>query len=640
MHRLTRILACVAAAAGFAAPVVAAPPPIDAFARMPAMRSVTLSPDGSRIAYIAGSEDGSIVVAATLDTGDIRGLMKSDPGKFDLSWCNWANDKRLLCGLSGMATDGGRVYPVSRLVAVNADGSDMNVLIQNSDAGAAQFQDRVLDWTPDEPDTVLIELDDDANLFPSVFELNIYTGRRLLRLREHEPIRSFTTDAKGNIRLGMGFSGANIYYFTRLEKEREWRRLAKFKAFSADDSLEPIAMASANKAYAVGSFEGRNALWEMDLGDQSDPQLVFSHPLVDAAQPLFTGDGRLLGIRYELDRPFIHYTDKKVHSLIRAVNKLKPDSFNVIADASRDEKIFVVLSYSDVDDGTYYLLNTVTGKLEKLGTAYPELDPTQLGRMRTIAYPAADGVEIPGYLTVPLGLRAEKLPLIVMPHGGPIARDSWDFDFLRAFLVSRGYAVLQMNFRGSSGYGSEWLYAAHQDWGGLTYSDITDGARWAVKQGIADPERMCIVGWSFGGYAALLGAVRNRDLYRCSASIAGVSDLNRLLLEARFFSNNKIVREQIGVDRNKLREDSPLRHVDAIDMPVLLVHGDKDYQVEDSHSRSMATALKRANKRHRAVFIEDATHQLQRKSDRVTLLTELEKFLLENLGPGAAAPGP
>lgn len=221
-----------------------------------------------------------------------------------------------------------------------------------------------------------------------------------------------------------------------------------------------------------------------------------------------------------------------------------------------------------------------------------------------------------------------------MPHGGPIARDSWDFFFLRAFLVDRGYAVLQMNFRGSSGYGSEWFYAAHQDWGGLTYSDIADGTRWAIAEGIADPKRVAIVGWSFGGYAALLGAVRDSDVYRCSVSIAGISDLQQLLSNARYFTNYRIAREQIGNQSDKLRSDSPLRHIDAIKIPVLLVHGDRDAQAPVEQSTRMASALKRADKPHRMVLLKDATHQLGRKSDRMTLLTEIERFLGEHLGPG------
>ena len=642
-----RIIAVALSGAWFSliantAALAEAPPPIDAFARLPQVRNVTVSPDGNQIAYISALGDNSIAVTVDLRHPDepLHPLMRSEPGKYEIKWCKWANDTRLLCGLIAMAREpGGLVYPITRLVAVNADGSKLKVLLQNSSARSTQLQDRILDWTPDDPDTVLLQLDDDMNGFPSVYKLDVNTGSRKPVTREHIPIRNFITDAAGNVRLGVGYSingATEMQYFARLEESDSWQRLAKIKAFEATDALEPVAMApGSNMAYATGNFEGRSALWTMDLTDQKEPELVFSHPLVDADTPLMTSDGRLLGIWYELDRPFVFYTDELSRSVVQAMNKVQPSTFNVIADRSRDEKTFIIRSYSDVDDGTYFVLDTAQKKLRRVGTAYPELDPQQLGRMQSITYKATDGTEIPGYLTVPVGKRAENLPLIVMPHGGPIARDSWDFFFLRSFLVSRGYAVLQMNFRGSSGYGSKWFYDAHQDWGGLTYSDITDAARWAVAQGIADPKRMCIVGWSFGGYAALLGAVRNGDLYKCSVSIAGVSALNLLVAEARSFTNYGFAREQIGTDRDKLREDSPLRHVDQINIPVLMVHGDRDYQVDVDHTRKMDSAMNRADKPHRAVYLEDATHQLDRKSDRVTLLTEVEKFLREYLGPGA-----
>lgn len=636
---LAKFGAAMMAAVFLVSSACAEPPPIEAFARMPAMRSVAISPNGSMLAYIySRGEQVTLVAAQRSNLAEVK-LLMSAPKGFALTWCNWANDTRLLCGFTGMMVESGQVYPVTRLAAIDADGSNLKVLIQHSSRDGGQLQDRILDWTPDEPDTVLVQLDEDYDGFPNVYELNVNTGTRATRVQEHKPIRWFSTDAKGNIRLGRGYydGRTDIYYFARLENDKAWRQLAKIKANSATDALQPIAVAVGNKAFASGSFEGREALYEMDLADQSEPQLVFSHPLVDAAAPMLTPDGRLLGIHYELDRPFTYYTDEKIGAWMASVNKALPSTFNAIRDYTRDEKAFVIKSYSDTDGGAYHLLDVDARKMLLLGRAYPELDPAQIAHMRSIEYPAADGVSIPGYLTVPLGVRAEKLPLIVMPHGGPVARDSWDFDFLRAFLVSRGYAVLQMNFRGSSGYGSKWLMDAHQDWGGLTYADIADGTRWAVKQGIADPQRVCIVGWSFGGYAALLGAVRNSDLYKCAVSVAGVSDLPRLVAESRFFVNYKFAQEEIGTDREKLRNDSPLRHAQEVEIPVLLLHGNRDYQVDVDHTKKMAAALKRAKKNHRAVLIEGATHQLDRQADRITLLTEVEKFLMQNLGQGAVA---
>ena len=622
----------------WAARALAEPIPLKYFARLPEFDEVSLSPDGRYLAMIRPVDGTRSLFALDRQANDsLRGLLGGDKkGRFQMTWCKWGNATRLVCGYQAMMREMGAIFPITRMVAVNVDGTEQKVLIQNGKAGASQFQDSVIDWTPDESQSVLVEADDDENGFPSVFELNIYTGSMGTRVRERQPIRTFVADGRGNVRLGFGTDGTERSYFARLADETSWTQLAKFKAFSGDSHMTPLAITpERNKVYASGSYDGRDALWEMDLTDRDNPTLIFSHPQVDVDGPMLTQEGRMLGIYYETDRPFAFYTDDLSRAVIDGVKQALPvGNFNRIVDRSHDERLFVVKSSSDVDSGSYFLFDRKDGRLLRLGSEYPELleRQSELGRMQSIHYPASDGTEIPGYLTVPPGKRAERLPLIVMPHGGPVARDTWSFDWLVQFLVSRGYAVLQMNFRGSSGYGDDWFWAAHQDWGGLTYSDITDGARWAIKEGIADPKRMCIVGWSFGGYAALLGAVRNGDIYRCAASIAGVSDLIELEHDERYFIGGRIAREQIGKDRDKLKEDSPARHVASVTIPVLMIHGDMDYQVRVDHSRDMAKALKRAKKSYKFVEIEEADHQMSRESDRLTLLTELENFLKAHIG--------
>jgi dipeptidyl aminopeptidase/acylaminoacyl peptidase len=228
-----------------------------------------------------------------------------------------------------------------------------------------------------------------------------------------------------------------------------------------------------------------------------------------------------------------------------------------------------------------------------------------------------------------------------MPHGGPIARDSWEYFFLRQFLASRGYAVLQMNFRGSDGYGSDWFFAAHQDWGGLTYDDVIDGARWAIAQGTADPARVCIVGWSFGGYIALLGAQRNSDIFHCAVSIAGVSDLGLLIDDGyRWWDIGDVLRKQIGTDPAKLRRDSPRLHAADFNVPVLILHGDQDPNVPRKQSQVMDAALTRASKSHRFLLVHGADHSFTADAGRATLLKEVESFLGSHIGNAPAAPPP
>ncbi|HXN10667.1 MAG TPA: prolyl oligopeptidase family serine peptidase, partial [Steroidobacteraceae bacterium] len=304
------------------------------------------------------------------------------------------------------------------------------------------------------------------------------------------------------------------------------------------------------------------------------------------------------------------------------------DTSNRIVDCTTDLSLCVVRASSEVQPGLWFLLSTMTRKLTSLGRSNPSLDPDALAHMQPISYPARDGTSIPGYLTKPLDAPPGPLPLVVMPHGGPIARDYRQYFFLQQFLVNRGYAVLQMNFRGSGGYGHDWYEAAQQDWGGLTYDDIVDGAHWAVSSGIADPHRIAIVGWSFGGYASLLGAVRDSGLFRCAVSIAGVSDLGLLLEQG----HSAIMREQIGTRSVKLKADSPRLHAQDVTIPVLLFHGDLDPQVEVDQSRAMASALKAAGKPYRYVEFKGADHQIIPPEDRSQMLHVIEDFLSDHVG--------
>ncbi len=696
MVTVARIAACAAALSMSSAALHAAPQPIEHFARMPQIRDVAISPDGRRIAFISAVDDVSVIMTFDREAAqsEFRRVAASEPDKFDLTWCRWANKKRVLCGIQGNVR--GKRYaepPYSRLIGVDVDGGNLRVLqlrpdkanmmvastsIQNfrmneptivsggtemrnaRDSGkrgsnydfvtnmkaAALYnpddQDKVIDITPDDDESILIQVDDDRDSYPTVYSIDIYSGQRGVVLNENPPIQNFATDGNGNIRLGWGSTeNLSTFYFARLEGEQEWRRLARSKAFTSNDILRPIAVAPwKDTAYAIGDYQGRDALWAIDLADKEEPRLLFNHPLVDVGEPLLTQAKRLLGIRYDLERPYAYYETETVRNLMDRMQKQFPEKFHFVVDTTEDEQTFIVKSTSDVDAGTYYLYDTAKDLLQKLGTAYPDLDPATIGRMRNIVYKASDGTEIPGYLTVPTGIRAEKLPLIVLPHDGPNQRDTWEFSFLRTFLANRGYAVLQMNFRGSTGYGQKWQLAAHQDWGGLIYSDIVDATRWAIDEGIADPKRICIAGWGFGGYAALLGAVRDSELFRCSVSIAGISDLESLREQASVHRDAEYRREQIGSDQDKLRRDSPLQHVEEISTPILLVHGDKDWDVQVDQTKDMDKALRRHRKAHKTVIIDGAVHSLRRKSDRVKLLEELEAFLLKYLGKGVQPQQP
>jgi dipeptidyl aminopeptidase/acylaminoacyl peptidase len=309
-----------------------------------------------------------------------------------------------------------------------------------------------------------------------------------------------------------------------------------------------------------------------------------------------------------------------------------------VADMSADLKKVVVVSESDDKAPEYHLLDlsATPPKLQRVGSRFPGLEKFELARTENLTYPARDGTQIPAFLTRPVGVSPAGVsdkppPLIILPHGGPWARDAWGFDSWVQMLVRDGYAVLQMNYRGSGGYGKKWRDASLQNWGGLPYSDTIDGLKWAIEQKHGDPKRVCVVGGSFGGYLALVAAVRDSASLKCVVSVAGVSDLRELKSDSNFFANHLIVKEMIGKDPEKLKADSPRLHASSINVPVLLVHGVADWTVEVDQSQFMAKALQEANKPYKLVLIKGVDHYFQTQDGQRQLFTPIAEFLEEQL---------
>jgi dipeptidyl aminopeptidase/acylaminoacyl peptidase len=633
--------------------VAASTPSVEDFASRPNVEGASISPDGRYLALIETRDGKGLVVVDDRQGGKSRVLrpLFGEPDPFLLTWCHWATNTRLLCGLRATSNERGVLFPVTRLVAVDADGKNLRVLMQNALEAQGQFEDRIINWHPGPPDTVLIEADEglsesqiSSNVqvygnvgthgLPAVFELNVVTGRLSMRLHAREPIRHWVTDKRGQVRLGWGSSGTSISYWALLDGESSWRRLAKFEIFSRDKHFTPLAISAEdpNQAYAIGPSEGRDALWLIDLKDSDEPKLLFSHPMVDVVHPLFSRDSRFIGVRYDNGYPMMYYADEQIEAAMRGFQKLNPGQFTTIVESTLQDRKLLLRSVSDIDASKFWVLDIDAHQVAEVGAAYPERDTATLAAMRPISYAARDGTLIPAYLSAPPGRPAVQLPLIVMPHGGPIARDTWGYFFLRQFLVSRGYAVLQMNFRGSSGYGDDWFFAAHQDWGGLTYDDVVDGAQWAIQQGIAQRGRICIVGWSFGGYLALVGAQRDPGLFHCAVDIAGVSDLLMLIDEGhQWMAGAEIRKKQLGTDSGKLKRDSPRMHAADFQVPLLILHGKRDFQVPFEQSDTLDAALTRAGKSHRFVVVPNADHSFNDVKDRAVLLREVESFLSEHL---------
>jgi dipeptidyl aminopeptidase/acylaminoacyl peptidase len=359
---------------------------------------------------------------------------------------------------------------------------------------------------------------------------------------------------------------------------------------------------------------------------------VYAHPTLDVAGGRTLGkNNRLVGVTYVDDRPHMHFFDRRIEKIGAELGASFPGSAVSVFDEDWAQRYYLVFVSGATNPGTYYRFDSQTRVLARIARTYPALADRELAPMREIRYRAADGVEVPAYLTLPRA-GADKAPAIVLPHGGPASPDYWTYDFLTQYLAANGFAVLQSNYRGSDGYGAAWRGdGGFRDWR-RAVDDIAAGVDYLVAEGIADPKRICIVGWSYGGYAALMSAIEKPKLFRCVASIAGVSDPRALSEHQGNFVDGRTARELIGSSTDEVRlAGSPMQRVGELSVPVLLAHAERDLAVPFSQSAEFAKALRRARKSVEFARYEAAEHDIRPERYRIDLLTRLGAFLAKSL---------
>lgn len=609
--------------------------PVSAFAQLPFIEGARLSPDGAWVAgQFAVNGEQRLVVVSPFDSKTIKQSIL--PDDVEIVGLQWVGNENLLVRLNAIRPfpGGGRAY-VSRLVAFNRITGKYTRLLW--DLGG-QNASEVL-WVPTDGSTRIlvagqnsIYMEDD--FWPAVYAVDVTNARKTTEVSAHTNVMDWIADPAGEVRAGIvtdrGRGRRAMLY--RPSRKSVFQRQDSV----AHDELEvPVMIRPAeDKLLAIRqTSDGRDALVETAAGTGQVLRTLYDAPDgADIAGVRYDDSGNeVLGLYLggRAGKP-LHWLDPDLSEIQAALEKSLEGRRARIVSLSADHKVMLVQVDKANNAGALYYFDVTVGRLQRFASINSEMEGRQTARVESMRYKARDGLEIEAIVTTPPGREARKLPVVLMPHGGPWAQDTEDWDYWAQFVASRGYLVIQPNFRGSTGYGDAFVKMGEGQLGLAMQDDVNDALDWAVKQGLADPKRACVVGASYGGYVAMWGAARDPDLWRCAISISGVANLRREVNDFGGLLYAKRYREEWEKMTPDFAAVSPINFVERIKVPMLLVHGKKDLTVDHAQSQTMFNRMKAAGKDVEFVSLPQADHYFRRQADRVSLLTAIEAFLAKH----------
>ena len=597
--------------------------PLEDFFRKPERSSVRLSPGGGYLAYLAPHERRLNVFVQDLASGDVRRVTSAT--ERDIGGYAWVNNRRLVYVQDRGGDENYRLYAVGR------DGSNPLDLTPFENVKCD-----IVDDLEEIDDEILFQMNRRNPEVFDVYRLDVNTAEMELVAENPGNVQSWLTDHEGKLRLATTTDGVNTSVLHRATEADEWRVVA---TYDFKESARPLFFTFDNQAIYVASNVGRDksAIFQYDLVTGKQTELLFEHPEVDVAELIASKVRKTVtGAAFERARLEYHFFDDERRKTQQLLDERLPGYENHLISHSRDERKFVVYSASDRTRGSYHLLELDGMRLSKLFDLSPWLDESRMAPMQPVQLESDDGLALHGYLTVPSGREPRNLPLIVHPHGGPWARDSWGFNPEVQFLASRGYAVLQVNFRGSTGYGRKFLEASFGQWGLRMQDDVTRTTRWAIEQRIADPARIAIYGGSYGGYAALSGLTRTPELYACGISYVGVSNLFTWIqaFPPYWKPYLEMVYEMVGHperDEQRFRETSPYFNADRIGVPLLVAQGANDPRVKKEESDQIVEALRARGIEVEYLVKENEGHGFRNEENMFEFYRMMERFLAKHL---------
>ena len=542
----------------------------------------------------------------------------------------------------------GYFWKGDRIIYVKDFGGDENFHVVSVDLKGGDLKDltpgeklraNIVDILYDDPQHLLLSHNRrDPKVF-DVFRVNVRTGEEKLVAQNPGNITAWEADHNGKLRAAVTTDGVNT---SLLYREREEDPFKPIVTTSFKETLSPAFFTFDNQKLYVRSNRGRDkvAIFVFDPKTAKEEQMLFEHPDVDVTGISYSRKRKVLTtISYTTWKRFRKFLDAETEAMFKDLEAKLPGYEVTVTSANRNEDKFIVATFGDKSRGQRYLYDKNTKKLDLLADVSPWLPAAELADMKPIQYKSRDGLTIHGYLTLPKGVPAKNLPVVVNVHGGPWARDNWGFNPEVQFLANRGYAVFQPNFRGSTGYGRKFWEASFKQWGRAMQDDITDGVQWLIKEGIADPKRVAIYGGSYGGYAVLSGITTTPDLYAAAVDYVGVANLMTFLktIPPYWKPYLEMFQEMVGHmenDKAMLEAASPVNHADKIKTPLFIAQGAKDPRVAKAESDQMVEALKKRGVDVQYMVKDNEGHGFSNEENRFEFYEAMEKFLAQHIRKG------
>tara|TARA_B110000008_G_scaffold252935_1_gene267874 strand:+ start:183 stop:2171 length:1989 start_codon:yes stop_codon:yes gene_type:complete len=631
--------------------------PIEHFWCDSAMSSGSLSPDGKYFAAMVPAsgpkcsinkeEQGqspSVLLVIDLETNTPNVLSGTRSGA-KIIYFQWLSNSRIAFYRD---VSGGGLGAYS-LWAINIDGTKPKLLVPGKIEDGYATGANIMNTMDEDDDHVLVSYNKRRPTVQDIWKLNIYSGK-LTPVAKDRRIDGQTNvgwaiDQQGNVRGYLALKGLNRYLYHRNDNNADFELIREFKfqgptfyinQYSYDPRYAYVTGQPVDKNGVVLDDSDTDALWLYDTYEDKFVEKIYENDRYDVGgiriskktqKPVYVG--------YYGEKSERVWLDKDLENVYKSIEASFPDDKVSIGSWTDNEDKAIITTYSDRNPGEMYFYDRNNGSISFISKSRPWIDKNKMSPMLPIEFEARDGLTISGYLTIPVNSDGKNLPLIINPHGGPNARDYWGYNREHQFFASRGYAMLSMNFRGSTGYGRSHLNNANKQWGRKMQDDVTDSLNWAINQGIADPDRVCIHGASYGGYAVMLGITKTPDLYKCAVNYVGVTDMELLFdkMPKRWEHLMEQQKVQIGdpkSDKEYLNEISPIKMVDRIETPLYIVHGKLDWRVPLKHAQVLRRELLKNGKKEGEDFFwmvkGDEGHGFQKPENNLELYSELEKF--------------